>query len=69
MTRPKPHGAGELVKVSVWIDASADRELEEMSTAWFPGYQRVKGAVLTRAVHQLYKQFQREQRSQQRADA
>ncbi len=63
MTRGKPHGEGELVKVSVWIDAQANDELEEMSAAWFPNYKRVKGAVLTRAVKLLYKQFQKEQKA------
>ncbi len=68
MARAKVLG-GSGTRLDVWIDTDADRMLHEMLDAWYPGYTRVQGDVVTRAIKLLYRQFQREQRKQKRADA
>ncbi|HZC78183.1 MAG TPA: hypothetical protein VE258_10560 [Ktedonobacterales bacterium] len=60
MARAKVLG-GSGTRLNVWIDTDADRMLHEMLDAWYPGYTRVQGAVVTRAIKLLYRQFQREQ--------
>lgn len=65
MARAKVLG-GNGTRLNVWIDTDADRMLHEMLDAWYPGYSRVQGAVVTRAIRLLYGQFQREQREQTR---
>lgn len=52
--------------MTVRIDADAYRMLQEMLQAWYPGKTRVQGAVIGRAIRLLYKQFQKEQRSEAR---
>jgi hypothetical protein len=64
MARAKVLG-GSGTRLNVWIDTDADRMLREMLQAWYPGYTRVQGAVVTRAIKLLYWQFLREQREQQ----
>jgi hypothetical protein len=61
MARAKVLG-GSGTRLHVWIDTDADRMLHEMLDAWYPGSTRVQGAVVTRAIKPLYRQFQREQR-------
>jgi hypothetical protein len=68
MARAKVLG-GSGTRLNVWIDTDADRMLHEMMAEWYPGSTRVQGAVVTRAIKLLYRQFQREQREQKRADA
>jgi hypothetical protein len=69
MPRAKLLGTASSTKLNVWIDDEANRMLHEMMAEWYPGFTRVQGAVVTRAIKLLYRQFQREQRQQERADA
>ncbi len=65
MPRANTPGAAHIsrsTRIDAYIDADADRMLHEMMAAWYPGKERVQGAVLTRAIRALYKEFQREQR-------
>jgi hypothetical protein len=63
MARAKVLG-GSGTRLHVWIDTDADRMVYEMLDAWYPGSTQVQGAVVTRAITLLYRQFQREKREQ-----
>jgi hypothetical protein len=67
MARAKVLG-GSGTRSNVWIDTDADRMLHEMMAEWYPGFAGVQGAVVTRAIKLLYRQFRRKQREQKRAD-
>jgi hypothetical protein len=70
MPRATTVGAAHITsstKITVYIDEDADRMVHEMMEAWYPGMERVQGAVLTRAIRALYKEFQREQRRANRS--
>jgi hypothetical protein len=65
MPRANTPGAAHIkssTRVDARIDEDAYAQLQEMMHAWYPGMERVQGAVLTRAIRALYRQFQREQR-------
>jgi hypothetical protein len=65
MPRANTSGAA-LITSSTRIDARIDEDaaamLHEMMATWYPNHERVQGAVLTRAIRTLYREFQREQR-------
>jgi hypothetical protein len=65
MPRATAAGAAHITsstKIHAYIDQDADQMLHEMMAAWYPGKERVQGAVITRAIRALYREFQREQR-------
>ncbi len=65
MPRATATGAAHIsssTRVDARIDEDAYAQLHEMMRVWYPGMERVQGAVLTRAIRTLYKEFQREQR-------
>ena len=53
-------------RINVRVDAEAARMLSEMVATWYPGKTRLQGAVVSRAIRLLYKQFQREQKGEAR---
>ncbi len=68
MPRATAFGDASVARLNAWIDADADRMLSEMLDAWYPGYTRVKGVLVSRAIRSLYKEFQREQRRERGRD-
>jgi hypothetical protein len=53
----------EKTHINVWIDPEASRMLDEIIEMQYPGAVRVQGAIVGRAIRELYKQLHKEQRS------
>ena len=62
MPRAKELSDEEGARLNVRIDHDAEQKLGEMLETWYPGRTRVQGAVVSRAIRLLYKQFQKEQK-------
>ncbi len=53
----------EKTHINVWIDPEASRMLDEIIEMQYPGAVRVQGAIVGRAIRELYKQLHKEPQS------